>query len=277
MTTINDREWKFLAEQTGLSLPFNDMYYRYLRGLGYTGTLQDMIAASGFGLTPSKGLVPWLPTELSGLQAWLDPLDESTITYRDGTFIAQIADKSGNNNHDSQATLALQPATRDSEGFIFTTGARRMSNPLSAGVSNRWMFGVVKTPISGNRTISGASASGGIQFRLNSSGKPETNRQGVAFRSAPNSAMLVAPNTPTFVGVRYGVGTTDVYYVRDLSEAINFSAGALAASTTISFSNDIGGENLNGGRGGWIIGSGALTTEEIDNIRAYFINRYNAV
>lgn len=53
--TINDREWKFLAEQTGLSLPFNDLYFRYLRGLGYRGTLQDMIAASGLGFTPSKG------------------------------------------------------------------------------------------------------------------------------------------------------------------------------------------------------------------------------
>jgi hypothetical protein len=54
MATVNDREWKFLAEQTGLSLPFNDLYFRYLRDLGYEGTLQDMIAASGFGLVPSQ-------------------------------------------------------------------------------------------------------------------------------------------------------------------------------------------------------------------------------
>lgn len=55
MTTINDREWAFLAEQTGQPGPFNDMYFKYLRGLGYTGTLQDMIGQSGFGFTPSKG------------------------------------------------------------------------------------------------------------------------------------------------------------------------------------------------------------------------------
>lgn len=54
---INDREWKFLAEQTGLSLPFNDMYFRYLRSLGFSGTLQDMIGASGLGLAPSKGKI----------------------------------------------------------------------------------------------------------------------------------------------------------------------------------------------------------------------------
>lgn len=59
MTTINDREWAFLSEQTGMQAPFNDMYFKYLRSLGYTGTLQDMIAAYGYGLTPSKGGVPY--------------------------------------------------------------------------------------------------------------------------------------------------------------------------------------------------------------------------
>lgn len=43
--TINDSNWKFLHDETGLSLTYNDMYYRYLKSLGYTGTLQDMIAA----------------------------------------------------------------------------------------------------------------------------------------------------------------------------------------------------------------------------------------
>lgn len=55
MTTTNDREWAFLSEQTGMQAPFNDMYFNYLKGLGYTGTLQDMIAAYGYGLTPSEG------------------------------------------------------------------------------------------------------------------------------------------------------------------------------------------------------------------------------
>ena len=53
MTIVNDREWKFLATETGIEAPFNQLYFTYLRGLGYTGTLQDMIAKSGFGLTPS--------------------------------------------------------------------------------------------------------------------------------------------------------------------------------------------------------------------------------
>lgn len=51
--TINDSNWQFLHDATGLSLPFNEMYFRYLRDLGYEGTLQDMIAASGLGLNSS--------------------------------------------------------------------------------------------------------------------------------------------------------------------------------------------------------------------------------
>lgn len=71
MTTTNDREWMFLAEQTGVPGPFNDMYFNYLRGLGYTGTLQDMIAAYGYGLTPSKGeVVPTWLTDLNPDAVW---------------------------------------------------------------------------------------------------------------------------------------------------------------------------------------------------------------
>lgn len=69
MTTINDREWAFLSEQTGMSAPFNDMYFNYLRGLNYTGTLQDMISSSGLGLTPSKNTgntPPWVPENALG-------------------------------------------------------------------------------------------------------------------------------------------------------------------------------------------------------------------
>lgn len=55
MSTINDREWAFLAQETGQPGPFNDMYFKYLRGLGYTGTLQDMIAKYGEGFSPSGG------------------------------------------------------------------------------------------------------------------------------------------------------------------------------------------------------------------------------
>lgn len=54
MRTINDVQWRYLAEKTGLRLTFNDMYFIYLRRLGYLGTLQDMIRAHGKGFKPSE-------------------------------------------------------------------------------------------------------------------------------------------------------------------------------------------------------------------------------
>ena len=52
--TINDDNWMFLHNATGLSLTYNDMYAAYLRGLGYSGSLQDMIGNSGIGLDASR-------------------------------------------------------------------------------------------------------------------------------------------------------------------------------------------------------------------------------
>lgn len=74
--TINDSNWQFLQDATGLSLPFNEMYFRYLRDLGYTGTLQDMIAKSGLGLNPSEG----------------EPLNPSIITADSSTITADASD-----------------------------------------------------------------------------------------------------------------------------------------------------------------------------------------
>lgn len=77
--TVNDKEWKFLAEQTGMSAPFNDMYFHYLQSLGYVGTLQDMIAASGLGLTPSKG-VGVLPLQVVNTRGEVDVATGSLTT-----------------------------------------------------------------------------------------------------------------------------------------------------------------------------------------------------
>jgi hypothetical protein len=54
---INDKNWEFLHTTTGLSLPYNDMYFRYLKGLGYKGVLQDMIGKSKRGINafPNSG------------------------------------------------------------------------------------------------------------------------------------------------------------------------------------------------------------------------------
>lgn len=51
----------------------------------------------------------WDPSQLSGLDAWYDADDASTLTLS-GSAVSQWNDKSGNNHHASQSTQALQPA-----------------------------------------------------------------------------------------------------------------------------------------------------------------------
>lgn len=41
--TVNDREWRFYRDAVGKNETYNDLFTRYLRELGLTGTLQDMI------------------------------------------------------------------------------------------------------------------------------------------------------------------------------------------------------------------------------------------
>jgi len=50
------------------------------------------------------------PTDIAGLQLWLDASDASTITESSGS-VSQWDDKSGNGNHVSQGTAADQPTT----------------------------------------------------------------------------------------------------------------------------------------------------------------------
>jgi len=52
------------------------------------------------------------PTDLpvkGGLLLWLDAADDSTFSYSSGTEVSQWRDKSGNNFHANQATVAYQP------------------------------------------------------------------------------------------------------------------------------------------------------------------------
>jgi len=53
------------------------------------------------------------PTDLpvkNGLLVWLDAADDTTFSYSSGTVVSQWRDKSGLNNHVSQATVANQPS-----------------------------------------------------------------------------------------------------------------------------------------------------------------------
>jgi hypothetical protein len=81
------------------------------------------------------------PKALSGLVAWYDSKDTSTISLS-GSFVTQWDDKSGNDYHLEQGTAANQPTYSVSDGIVFDGLDDWMEvNPLN--VNNPFTFFIV--------------------------------------------------------------------------------------------------------------------------------------
>ena len=99
------------------------------------------------GLTPSSS---FSPTSLPNLGLWLDASDASTFTYSSGSVVSQWNDKSGNNYHATQGTVADQPSRTGTQNslstvvFDGTTDHMTCGDVLDVGLSNITMFAVVK-------------------------------------------------------------------------------------------------------------------------------------
>lgn len=124
--TINDDNWKFLHQETGLSMPFNDMYFRYLRDLGYTGTLQDMIAKSKLGLNPSTGVGALSTLFRNGENGFIfypaspanlfQDIAATTPVLADGDPVGRFSDQGPNGRNATNATAANRPLYKIVDG-----------------------------------------------------------------------------------------------------------------------------------------------------------------
>ena len=93
-----------------------------------------------------------------GLLLWLDASDDSTFSYSSGTSVSQWRDKSGLNNHSSQATVGSQPSRSTFQNsrktitfdgtndFLDGTSALTLANGYTA-------FTIVKSSATGERDI----------------------------------------------------------------------------------------------------------------------------
>lgn len=71
---------------------------------------QGLLGSKYMNMMPTLGAGAWSPANLSPAQLlqWLDATDQETVILN-GTRVAQLNDKSGNDKHASQATVAYQP------------------------------------------------------------------------------------------------------------------------------------------------------------------------
>lgn len=92
------------------------------------------------------GLLPYSPSRDTGVIAWYDASDSSTITISTG--VSEWRDKSGNGNHATQATGANQPTylTNDFNGLnvvSFNGSTHRLAHTYAQSASNFSIFAVV--------------------------------------------------------------------------------------------------------------------------------------
>lgn len=96
------------------------------------------------------GAAAWTPAQLSSLALWLDANDASTITLNGGN-VSQWNDKSGRNNHVSNAEAATQPA-------YLTTGWNNKPTVSFTEIGQHFLFNYGMTGFSSNSDFTLASA-----------------------------------------------------------------------------------------------------------------------
>lgn len=223
--------------------------------------------------TPHPNAASFLPTDLAGLQLWLDGADELNKTLN-GSNVSAWNDKSGNARHATQATPANQPANisggAPSAGLNFAAGTRVIAtaSPVSFGTSASIFCVVAADPGantyvfadggSADGIISGFAVGGDLEW-FNTSGG--TDRQ--KFIDNP------------VAGSRYRLTVSQVNgasLVGRLNGAQVFSAVPAIALTSIQFIGAATAGAVSGFLGKIheiIVYSPALSASDIDLVEAY--------
>ncbi len=94
------------------------------------------ISTGSVGGSPSSGPPPFSPSDIAGLELWLDASDASTITVDGSNNVSQWNDKSGNSKNATQTTSSLRPLS-ETNGVRF---ANQNNNTAGGGdIANEWM------------------------------------------------------------------------------------------------------------------------------------------
>ena len=127
-----------------------------------------IIYINSFVFLTASDVVLWTPSELTGLQLWLDASDATTITESSGS-VSQWDDRSGNGKHVTQAIASAQPTysatglnglpTLSFDGADDTMATIAATMPT--GNSARSMFVVYQPQVtSSSHSIAGQSLTG---------------------------------------------------------------------------------------------------------------------
>lgn len=200
-----------------------------------------------------------------------------SLTGPDGTPVASWPDSSANGFAATQATAARQPILKtnvlNGQPVVRFATHWLNSSASASGGPNQTVFTVVSSVSPGTNTVRGASAAGGLQFRI-VSGRPNLVRQTLNdIGSGTNTP--IASGVAAIYATSYVDATSYVFYVNGAATGTNTVANQIYANTTtVIGGRDSGTEPLIGDLAELIVYNRILTTEERAAVTAYLSLKY---
>jgi len=210
------------------------------------------------------------PTDISGLQLWLDASDASTITESSGA-VSQWDDKSGNANHVTQGTAALQP----------TTGTRTQNslNVLDFDGSDFLRNGAIG-PFSQPNTVfvvGKADATATTQAFVHGDNFANDNAIGLTssnfFMFADSALFGGASDTSTHIFIAEFNSTSSELFIDGVSSATGDAGSGSANDFRVGARYD-GAEALDGFVAEVLVYDSALSTADREAVEAYLADKW---
>lgn len=165
----------------------------------------------------STSIVPFDPTQVTGLQLWYDAADAASITSA-ANKVSQWNDKSSNSRHATQATGAAQPSTgtltlnsKNVIDFNGTTATMNITGTDTTFAAGYTTFGVVLRRTGAVQgAIIGGTNTGGFFWRCQAGGMQQQivrTNQAVILTETGGPAF----NTPAILAVQSVTAGTTIY------------------------------------------------------------------
>ncbi len=192
----------------------------------------------------SAGPPPFVPTNIAGLQLWLDAADTATITQA-ANLVSQWNDKSGNANHATQGTGVNQPTTN-----VRTINGR---NVLDFDSSNDFLNLTTGLNSSSGQTFFVVFSNDTVTAARPLIGSNDTVAGPVIRTSTANLFGLVRPNVAVLLNGSPAIATTTNYI-----GAANYSTSGIDLYINgVSYGTSASSTTFTNGST-WIGGSGAV-------------------
>lgn len=218
---------------------------------------------------------PFEPNQIPGCQLWLDSQDTRTLTFSSSNIVQQWNDKSGNNRHFTQVTVASQPTWNPATGLTFDGVNDTLLSPATFPIGVFTKIFVVKTSAVGFLASQGSDC----YIWTNSGSTFEVGKPGVGTSGKNISGGWLNNNKLKNVFWTFG-GThaTNLIYVngvlRTSTNSVIGEPGTGTITGQISLMSRASSSHLAGNLYEVCIFGRVLTSDEIKLMMVYMRNKY---